>query len=77
MFVLIISAARMTVHPPILTRVSSDSGDGFDRKFVVSTYLCSDHIEELPEPTNQNVYLEHLPEITVFVRNFQVLTLKF
>ncbi|XP_045211458.2 heme-binding protein 2-like [Mercenaria mercenaria] len=65
------ASAHLSMHPPILTRVSSDSGAGFDRKFVVSTYLCEDHTGEHPQPSSKHVYLEHLPEMTVFVRNFQ------
>lgn len=65
------ASARLTMHPPMLTRVSSEGSSGFDRKFVVSTYLCPDQSDGHPEPCSEHVYLEHLPEMTVFVRHFQ------
>ncbi|KAL4240749.1 hypothetical protein ACF0H5_001538 [Mactra antiquata] len=63
--------AYLSIHPPILTRLSTQTGEGFDRKFVISTYLCNDHLDGLPRPENPDVYLEQLPEMTVFVRTFQ------
>lgn len=60
------------MQPPILTRVSSETGSGFERRFVISTYLTGTYSSRLPEPTNPNVFIERLPEMTVFVRRFQV-----
>ena len=62
--------AHIAMHPPLLTRVTADGGDGFQRKFVVCAHLPLG--DQLPEPTRDNVYFQHLPEMTVFVRTFKV-----
>ncbi|WAR21038.1 HEBP2-like protein [Mya arenaria] len=64
-------AAQLSIKPPILTRVSSEGTGGFERKFIVCTHLSTSDGTTHPEPTSPNVYIEHLPEMTVFVSRFQ------
>jgi len=57
---------EMTI--PVLTRcIPNDAFDAMEHNFTMAFYLA---LDSAPEPTNSNVHLYDLPEITVYVRHF-------
>ncbi|XP_052263270.1 uncharacterized protein LOC127866622 isoform X3 [Dreissena polymorpha] len=65
------AGAQIVMKPPILTRISAEGGEDFQRKFVVCTHLPLGDVNGHPEPTSDHVYIEHMPEMTVYVSTFQ------
>ncbi|KAH3863685.1 heme-binding protein 2-like isoform X5 [Dreissena polymorpha] len=63
--------AQLVMKPPILTRISAEGGEDFQRNFVVCTHLPLGDENGHPDPTNDHVYIEHMPEMTVYVSTFQ------
>ena len=57
--------------PPILTRVTSSQGRGFESTFTVSICVITEDNKRLPEPTNHLVYIEQFPAMHVFVKKVE------
>lgn len=55
---------------PVATKIVPGAGPNCENTFTVSFYIPTEHQENPPKPTDQDVFIEEWPEMHVYVKSF-------
>jgi len=65
-----VNAEKIPMTSPVLNKITPGSGPNCESAFKQSFYLPESHQQNAPAPSAENVYLERMSVMTVYVKSF-------